>query len=89
MPVVYILQLKNDQYYIGSTDNIERRIHENNRGKTASTRNKLPVKLVFFQEFSDLRKARRVEYRLKRLKSRSVIEKIINNRKIDLKLLGV
>ncbi len=89
MPVVYILLINNGQYYIGSTNDIDRRIHEHNSGKTNSTRNKRPVKLVFSQQFSTLSEARRIEYELKKLKSRKILEKIISNGFINSKLLGV
>lgn len=80
---VYFLKLDNNQYYIGSTTNIDRRISEHQKGMTKSTRYKIPLKLVFKQEISNIQLARRVEYKLKKLKSRKVIEDIINNGFID------
>ena len=86
---VYFLKLSNNQYYIGSTTDIDRRISEHQKGMTKSTRHKRPVKLVFKQKFSDIGQVRVVEYRLKKLKSRKVIEKIIVNGFIDLHLLNL
>ncbi|MEP7219741.1 MAG: GIY-YIG nuclease family protein [Bacteroidota bacterium] len=55
MNFVYILQSqKNNQYYIGSTANLLRRIAEHNSGKTKSLKYLLPVVLVFKQEFTKL-----------------------------------
>lgn len=88
MSVVYILLLSNGQYYVGSTDNIERRVLEHNNGKTTSTRHKRPVKLVFTQKFDILSEARKVEYRIKKQKSRIIIEKIILEGQINIKLMG-
>ena len=82
-PVVYILQsLKNGRFYIGSTDNIKRRLQEHNSGKNKSTRYSLPFKLVFSQEFNDIKTARSVEYQLKAKKSRKIVERIVEEGKI-------
>lgn len=82
-PVVYILQsLKNNRYYIGSTNNFERRYAEHSNGLVKATKNILPLKLVFKQEFADIKIARKIEYRLKKKKSKVIIEKIISDGKI-------
>ena len=77
MDTVYILELNNGQYYIGSTSNIEHRLIEHNSGKTKSIRYKLPAKLVFTQEFESTSKARNIESKLKKFKSRAIVKKII------------
>jgi putative endonuclease len=83
MNVVYILQSeKNAKYYIGSTNNLERRLVEHNAGKTKSLYFLRPMKLVFKQEFDSLSHARKVEKRLKKLKNRHIIETIIRDQKI-------
>lgn len=87
-PCVYILCLANGQYYVGSTDDVKRRIAEHNAGKTPGIKYKLPAKLIFQQEFETLRWARQIEYWIKRQKSRKIIDKIIN-KEIDFnKILG-
>lgn len=86
---VYFLKLDNDQYYIGSTTNIDRRISEHQKGMTKSTRHRRPVRLVFKQTFDNIRQAKIIEYRLKKLKSRKIIERIIENGFINLQLLGL
>jgi putative endonuclease len=87
MAVVYILQSqKNGRYYIGSTNNIERRLLEHNSGKTKSLRNILPVELLFKKEYADLSEAGRMELRLKKLKNRKIIERIIKDKEIKLGL---
>ncbi len=86
MGIVYILQSSaNGRYYIGSTNNLERRLIEHTSGKSTYTRLTRPYKLVFSQQFESLMEARKVEYRLKKFKSRRIIEKIIQNNKILLK----
>ena len=43
MYFVYILQsLKDNKRYIGSTNEIQRRVEEHNSGKVKSTRNRIP-----------------------------------------------
>jgi len=71
---------------VGSSINVAQRLEEHNSGKTKSLANVLPVKLIFSQEFDDELTARRTEYQLKQKKSRTVIEKIIQEGKI--KFLG-
>jgi len=78
-PEVYILLCSNLRFYIGSTNNIERRIREHNIGKTKATKYIRPVLLVFRQEFESLTKARRVERKLKTFKNTEIIKKIIND----------
>ncbi|KKR31469.1 MAG: Excinuclease ABC subunit C [Candidatus Gottesmanbacteria bacterium GW2011_GWC2_39_8] len=77
---VYILQsLVNLRYYIGSTSDFNRRIIEHQSGKSKYTKLIKPFKVVFRQEFASIIEARRIEYKLKKLKSRTIIEKIIKD----------
>ncbi len=78
MNIVYILQSeKNGRYYIGSTNNMERRLLEHNSGKTKSLLYLRPMKLVFKKEYASLGDARKVEKNLKKLKNRDIIERIV------------
>jgi len=87
---VYILRsLKNGRYYVGSTNDLEKRVMEHNAGKSKYTSFSLPFELVFSQVFDVLSIARKVEYKLKRLKSKKVIEEIIDVGVIDLDRLRV
>lgn len=64
---VYLLQsLKDDKYYIGQTDNMEKRLEEHNNGKVKSTKNRSPFKLIGYETYEDRDKARYREYKLKR-----------------------
>ena len=87
MYYVYILQSKkNGRYYIGSTNNIERRLSEHKRGKTKSLRHLQPLRLVFQKGYCDETSARTMEQRLKKMKSRVIIEKIIKDGEIKMGL---
>ncbi|MBM3205130.1 GIY-YIG nuclease family protein [Candidatus Uhrbacteria bacterium] len=80
---VYILRSSNGRYYIGSTDDLERRLSEHQRGHVKSTRNLLPVILVLFQGCDTISLARKVEYKIKQLKSKKLIEKWIEEGRIE------
>ena len=80
---VYILQCGNGRYYTGSTDNVTRRFSEHASGLVKSTRNLLPVRLVFFQKCQSLTHARTLEYKIKKKKSRIYIERLIENKELN------
>ena len=64
-----------DKYYIGSTIDFERRIIEHNTGQNIATKNKGQWKLKFLKEYKDIKQARQVEYKIKKLKRRDYVEK--------------
>ena len=55
---MYILECSDASYYTGSTKNLERRLweHQNSRGANY-TKKRLPVKLVYFEEYSRIDEA--------------------------------
>lgn len=81
---VYILLTRNNRYYIGSTQDLARRLHEHEQGESKATKYILPIKLVFSQEFKSLKLARRIEYKLKKLKRRDIIKEIVRDKKIKM-----
>jgi len=83
MIALYILLCKNGRYYVGSTINIERRFKEHCTGRVKSTKNLLPLKLVYSQEYGTIKEAILAEYWLKQQKSRVLIEKIISTGSLD------
>ena len=47
---IYILKsLKDNQLYTGYTADLKKRLDEHNKGEVTSTKNRLPVKLVYFE----------------------------------------
>jgi len=81
-PVLYILELSNNQYYVGSTQNFDRRFYQHESGKVRSTKGKLPLKVVFQKEFTTLKQARQAEYKLKSYKNKQIIQQIIEDQQI-------
>jgi len=75
---VYILKSDSGKYYIGSTNDLPRRLEQHKRGNTPTTKRMGCVSLVFSQEYDSLKDARNIEFRIKKLKRKDYIEKIIN-----------
>ena len=58
MAWLYILECADGSYYVGSTDDLERRIWEHNEGIGAKyTARRRPVKLVYAAEFASIAEA--------------------------------
>jgi len=76
----YILQSKTTgKYYIGSTNNKEKRVNEHNIGKNKSTRNKGPWETVYYEEFSSRMEARRRELKIKSYKGGNAFKNLITS----------
>jgi len=85
---LYILKSKKlGRYYIGSSNNPERRLSQHNNGFVISTKTGIPWVKIFQQEYIDLITARKIEYKLKTYKSRKIIETIIQNQNCTIKLI--
>lgn len=77
MFTVYVLRSKrNGRRYIGCTNNFDRRIEEHNRGQSNYTRNTGPYELIFKEEFTSLKEARKRELVLKSGKGREFLKRI-------------
>ena len=62
---IYILESSDGKRYIGSTNDLKRRIAQHRRGHTKTTSKFKNLKLVFSQEYNNLRQARLIEKRIK------------------------
>ena len=66
MHYVYVLKSEeNWRFYVGMTENVERRFVEHNSGKTKSTKGYKPWKLFFKEEYETRLEARNREKYLK------------------------
>ncbi|MCM8765273.1 MAG: GIY-YIG nuclease family protein [Candidatus Omnitrophica bacterium] len=77
----YLYILKSEQsgrYYIGETNDIERRLVQHQRGKTSFGKRNKEVKLVFKKEFKDRSEAKRLECFLKKQRSHLFLDKFIS-----------
>lgn len=55
---MYILECSNGKYYVGSTQNLKRRIREHQNGESANFTSKfLPVRLVHFEIYEHVAQA--------------------------------
>jgi putative endonuclease len=78
MASLYILQSETTGlFYVGSTNELDRRLKEHARGHSLGTRARGPWKLVHHEEFGELAEARRREYEIKQWKSTRMIQALI------------
>ena len=64
---VYILKSKKDNnLYIGYTDNLKQRIKEHNKGLVRSTKPRLPFGLIYYEAYFSKKDAKHREQMLKR-----------------------
>jgi putative endonuclease len=70
---IYILRGSCGRYYIGSTQNLDRRLAEHRRGNVHSTRRfGQPLELIAFKEMPSIASARESERKLKAKKNPQV-----------------
>lgn len=63
---VYVLRSKKDSsFYVGYTNNIERRLKEHNNGLVEYTRKYLPWRLIYYESFLSIEDAKKREKSLK------------------------
>lgn len=77
MYYVYVLKsLKTGEFYKGLTNNIERRLREHFLGKSATTRSRLPLRLIHVEICQDRKEARDKEKFLKSGYGREIIKEL-------------
>ena len=63
---VYVLKsAEHWRFYVGMSQNLERRLREHNNGSTKSTKGYLPWELFFYEEYKTTAEARKREKYLK------------------------
>lgn len=76
----YIIKSKiADKYYIGETDNLERRIILHNEGNSIFTKEYIPWEVVYFEKFDTNSDTLKREKHLKKMKSKKYIEWLISS----------
>jgi predicted GIY-YIG superfamily endonuclease len=82
----YMLRCSDGTYYVGHTDELERRLAEHETGATGGyTATRRPIQLVWFEEFPTREEAKVVEVQLKKW-SRRKKEALIAGRMDELRL---
>ncbi|MDU2265060.1 GIY-YIG nuclease family protein [Clostridium celatum] len=87
MNYVYILRCNDNSLYTGWTNNLEKRLKVHASGKGAKyTKARLPIELVYFEEFEDKIEAMRREYVIKQLtrKEKLILIEKFNSMKITI-----
>ena len=85
MHYTYMLRCKDNTYYTGYTNDLEKRIKAHNEGKGAKyTKGRRPVELVYYEEYEDKTYAMRREWEIKQL-ARKEKEKMIYEQKTNLR----
>ena len=77
---VYILESKYDNsFYIGQTEDLEKRLDFHNQGLSKYTSRKTPWHIVYFEEYKTRTEAIKRERFLKKQRNRDFYKRLINN----------
>lgn len=80
MNFTYILKCKDNTFYTGWTNNLEKRLLAHNLGKGAKyTKSRRPVEIVYYESFETKEEAMKREYEIKQL-TRKQKELLIKNK---------
>lgn len=83
MNYVYILRCADGSLYTGWTNDLKKRVKTHNAGKGAKyTKTRLPVELVYYEEYEEKGEALSREFSIKKLKKTDK-EKLILKQYID------
>jgi putative endonuclease len=78
---LYILKsLRDGRTYFGSTDDLKRRIIQHKKGRVKSTADRLPVKLIYQENYKLLEEARYMERYYKSCAGRKKIKEILKEK---------
>lgn len=80
-----LLSLKDNQFYIGFTNDLARRLSEHQQGKNISTSKRLPVELIYFEGHRSKDDAMRRESYFKRTKGKTTIKQILRDSLLNYK----
>ena len=81
MYFVYLLRCSDDTLYCGYSTDLEKRLQKHNNGEGAKyTRSRLPVTLVYFEEYFDKSEALKRECAVKQLTRQQKLDLIASSR---------
>ncbi|MDN5341971.1 MULTISPECIES: GIY-YIG nuclease family protein [Oceanotoga] len=76
----YILKCSDNSLYTGWTNDLKKRLETHNSGKGSKyTRSRLPVEIVYFEEFKNKSDAMKREYEIKKLSRKNKLILIKKN----------
>ncbi len=76
----YIIKSKScNKYYIGYTENLEKRLREHNGGKTKSIKAFIPFDIIYYESYNNKPEAYKRERKIKKYKGGEAFKKLINN----------
>ena len=77
---VYILQsLKDKRTYVGYTSNFEQRLTQHNSGQVRSTKYRIPLKVLFTEDFVNIKDAKAKESWWKTKSGRNKLKEYFNS----------
>ena len=84
MYYTYIVECADRSLYTGYTTDVKARFRKHNSGKGAKyTRSRLPVKLVYYEEYETKHEAMSREYYIKQMSRKSKLDLILQKKKYD------
>ncbi len=84
MYYTYIVECADRSLYTGYTTDVKARIRKHNSGKGAKyTRSRLPVKLVYYEEYETKHEAMSREYYIKQMSRKLKLDLILQKKKYD------
>lgn len=84
MYYTYIVECADKSLYTGYTTDVKARIRKHNSGKGAKyTRSRLPVKLVYYEEYETKHEAMSREYYIKQMSRKLKLDLILQKKKYD------
>ena len=81
--VYVLLSEKDNNFYIGFSENVEQRLDEHNAGKNVSTKFRRPFKLIYCEGHTSKSDTLRREKYFKSSKGKTTLKQILKNALVD------
>lgn len=79
MYYVYVLECSDGSSYIGYSSNLKLRIKSHTKGQNFSTKNKLPIRLIFYEAYLSRLDAKRREKYFKTTKGKTTLKTMLKD----------